>query len=157
MIETVPRVVFDCNVFLQALSNPYGPAGQCVEEAFQRRVLLFIDEALLIELQDVSSRPEVVRKLRILQSRAAELIEDLRKVAVMLQAFPAIFTYPRDPDDAHYVDLAAAANAASIVSRDKDLIDLMHQETEDGRKFQGRFPLLKVVDPPAFLRQLRGL
>ena len=29
MPPALPRVVFDCNVFLQALVNPNGAAGEC--------------------------------------------------------------------------------------------------------------------------------
>jgi predicted nucleic acid-binding protein len=34
------RVVFDCNVFLQALANPDGPAGQCLEFALTGKATL---------------------------------------------------------------------------------------------------------------------
>jgi predicted nucleic acid-binding protein len=59
----------------------------------------------------------------------------------------------RDPDDSHYVNLALAADAKLIVSRDRDLLDLMDNSIPEGLDFQGRFPSLRILDPVAFLRE----
>jgi predicted nucleic acid-binding protein len=67
---------------------------------------------------------------------------------------PPIFEYPRDPDDAHYVDLAIAADAKLIVSRDNDLLSLRDPATVAGQDFLSRFPLLLILTPPEALRLL---
>jgi predicted nucleic acid-binding protein len=59
------RVVYDCNVLLQALAAPHGPSGRCVQLAIGGAVELFVSPEVLEELRDVSSRPRVVAKLRI--------------------------------------------------------------------------------------------
>lgn len=43
-----------------------------------------------------------------------------------------------------------AANATFLVSRDKDLLDLMNDPD-----FRGRFPDLSILDPVAFLQEIR--
>ena len=50
------------------------------------------------------------------------------------------------------MDLAAAAGARYLVSRDKDLLSLMQDEA-----FRQQFPDLTIVDPVAFLREIRRL
>jgi putative PIN family toxin of toxin-antitoxin system len=155
MSGTTPKVVYDCNVFLQALSNPLGPAGQCLDEAINRRVALYVDTALLEELADVAARPEIRTKLRILPFRVAELMKDLSEIAIFIDEAPDVFVYDRDPDDAHYVNLALAADASVIVSRDKDLLDLMAEDASEAGTFKARFPSLRILDPVAFLRELR--
>lgn len=115
-----------------------------MQEALARRVTLSVDEALLDEFRDVVGRPEVARKRRILVTRVDALMEELRKVAGFIKDVPARFTYARDPDEAHYVNLARAAAASLIVSRDKDLLNLMDERNEDGRAFRERFPSLRV-------------
>ena len=72
-----------------------------------------------------------------------------------MQGFPETFVYERDPDDAHYVNLALAADAKLIVSRDKDLLDLMDQAKPEGRDFHTRFPTVRILDPVSFLRELK--
>ena len=67
---------------------------------------------------------------------------------------PSVFEYERDPDDAHYVNLALAANARLIVSRDNDLLALGDQSKLDGRDFAKRFPTLSILTPPAFLQRM---
>jgi predicted nucleic acid-binding protein len=54
------------------------------------------------------------------------------------------------PDDLPYLNLALAANVAFIVSRDKDLLDLMKDEA-----FAAKHPQLRIVDPAAFLVAVR--
>lgn len=148
------RVVFDCNIFLQAVSNRLGPSGECVRKALEARVQLYTDETILAEVREVAARPNVQRKLRLMSERVDELISDIRKVAILIQDAPCVFYYPRDPDDAHYIDVAAAADAELVVSRDRDLLDLMGSGA-DADAFKQQFPRLRILDPASFLRESR--
>jgi putative PIN family toxin of toxin-antitoxin system len=154
MNQVPDRAVFDCNVFLQALGNPLGPAGRCVEEALAGRFSLIVNEQILEELISVAERPELARKLRILPTRLESLLEQLRSKAVFVEDAPVVFSYRRDPDDVHYVNLAVAANAFLIVSRDKDLLSLMTETNVEGRTLRHRYPGFRVLTPPEFLRLL---
>jgi putative PIN family toxin of toxin-antitoxin system len=146
------RVVFDCNTFVQALGSPSGPAGKCVRLVLDGKVSLFISAWVMGELRDVTSRPRVIAKLRLRTPRVEEFLEAIERAATVLSGFPEVFSYPRDPDDAHYVNLAIAAGATLIVSRDRDLLDLMDAATVEGTEFQRRFPRLRIVDPVEFLQ-----
>ena len=145
------RVVFDCNVLLQGLASPGGPAGQCVQLALDGRVLLFISAGLITEFRDVTSRPKVVAKLRLVEARVEKFIESVAAAATLLADFVEPFRYERDPDDSLYVNLAVAADARCIVSRDSDLLDLMTATNAEAVDFRARFPGLRVVDPVTFL------
>jgi putative PIN family toxin of toxin-antitoxin system len=148
------RVVFDCNTFLQALAAPEGPAGQCVQLAIDGKVNLFISPHVIEELRDVTSRPKVIAKLRLVQDRVEEFFEAIEIAATLLDGFPQVFTYQRDPDDADYINLALAADARLIVSRDKDLLDLMDATKPEAADFQKHFPALRILNPVAFLREI---
>lgn len=50
------------------------------------------------------------------------------------------FSYERDPKDEPYVNLALAAGAKYLVTRDKDLLDLMSEGVSQARTFEGSFP-----------------
>ena len=149
---TRDRVVFDCNVYLQALANPSGPAGRCLKLWTDGEVTLCASPHVLDELRSVTNRPAVVRKLGFLPERADELLRELLQRTVIVTTVPIVFEYERDPDDAHYVNLALAAGARLIVSRDNDRLALSDQSTVAGRDFAGRFPMLSILTPPAFLR-----
>jgi putative PIN family toxin of toxin-antitoxin system len=149
------RVVFDCNIFLQALASPDGPAGRCVQLAIEGKVSLFLSPAVLEELRDVASRPRVIAKLGLVADRVEQFLEAVEIAATVLTDFPETFAYRRDPDDAHYVNLAIAAGANLIVSRDRDLLGLMDPAKPESAKFRQRFPLLRIQEPVAFLRDIQ--
>lgn len=155
-MTVVTRVVFDCNVFLQALASPDGPAGQCVQFAIAGKVSLFVSPVVLDELREVASRPKVIERLKIGSNRAQAFIECIELAATVLVGFPEPFKYARDPDDAHYVNLAIAADARLIVARDKDLLDLMDSIQPESRWLRARYPQIRIVDPVAFLLELKG-
>ena len=134
------RVVFDCNTFLQAIGSPEGPAGRCVQLAIDGAVSLFVSPPVLEELRDVASRPKVVAKLHLVAERVEEFLEAIEIAATVLDGFPESFELPRDPDDAHYIDLALAAGAKLVVSRDRDLLDLMDADKPGSLDFHARFP-----------------
>jgi putative PIN family toxin of toxin-antitoxin system len=150
------RVVFDCNTFLQALSSPDGPAGNCVQLALSRQISLFVSPQVLRELREVSARPKVIAKLKLIAERVEEFMEAIELAATLLDRFPLPFEYARDPDDAHYVNLALAASARLIVSRDRDLLELTESASQEALDFRGRFPELRVLTPVQFLQEQRS-
>lgn len=145
------RVVFDCNTFLQAISAPNGPAGRCVQLAFERKVRLFISHEVVAELRRITNRPRVISKLKLQPSRISSFFESIELVATLLDGFPTPFEYDRDPDDAHYVNLALACGGKLIVSRDKDLLDLLNSSDPQARKLMTEHPDFRVFTPPQFL------
>ena len=104
-----PGAVFDCMVFIQALSNAKGPACACYDLVRGGRLT---DETVEAFLRDVLGRAE------------------------MLSEVPAAFRLDRDPKDERYIDLAVACGASYLVTWDRDLLDLMDDE-EFGRLFPG--------------------
>jgi predicted nucleic acid-binding protein len=54
-----------------------------------------------------------------------------------------------------YIDLAVAAGAAVITSRDKHLLNLTNPAKPWSADFRARFPWLRVMSPETFLRELR--
>jgi len=146
------RVVFDCNT-LQALGSPNGPAGLCIQLAVEGQIILIVSPVILAELKEVLERPSVIRQFKLRAKRADEYLETLQRIGWSLQGFPEPFIYARDPDDAHFINLALAANAKLIVSRDKDLLDLMDSSKPDGQKFHKQFPGLRILDPVSFLKE----
>jgi predicted nucleic acid-binding protein len=78
----------------------------------------------------------------------------IREVAIAWSEAPSVFRYPRDGDDEPYINLAIAAEAEYLVSRDRDLLDLMDESTPEGADFRARFPNIKIIEPVALLRAL---
>lgn len=152
------RVVFDCNIYFQALISPGGPSGRCVSQALAERVQLFCSEFVVNEIQSTTQHPKLRSRFATLTDAAVKaLISDIERVATFIDVFPEPFQYPRDPDDAHYVNLALAAQAKYVVSRDNDLLDLMNMTRAEAREFRSRFPSLEIIEPPQFLRELDAL
>jgi len=81
------------------------------------------------------------------------LIELLLLKGKLFRNVPKRFELPRDPGDEPYLNLAIETGARFLVTRDRDLLDLMRWDTEEGRNFQSRFPDLRILDPVAFLRE----
>ncbi len=84
----------------------------------------------------------------------SDTLDNLPSAAVVMPIVPEVWTYARDPDDAHYVNLALATGARLIVSRDKDLLDLMKPSTPESRQFMSEYPGFTVLTPPQFLARL---
>ena len=66
-----------------------------------------------------------------------------------------VFVLERDPKDAKYVDLAIAAKADFLVTRDKDLLYLREKESPLLQIFEKLDWQFKIVDPFEMLTFLR--
>lgn len=152
------RVVFDCNIFVQALINSIGPAGGCVQAVADGRAILIWSSSIIDEVRRTTAHPKLRARYKHLNDHAVnELLERVARVAVLMDGAPDVFIYPRDPTDAQYVNLAVYASAALIVSRDLDLLDLMTSAEPDCAKFRNQFPELRVLTPPVFLNSISAI
>jgi putative PIN family toxin of toxin-antitoxin system len=148
-----PRVVFDCMVFLQAGARDSGPAAACLRLVEQGQVELCLSREVLEEVRDVLSRPKLRQKFSALtDDRVAAFLEALTRKGHLFQDVPPAVPLERDPKDAKYLDLAVAAGAQFIVSRDKDILDLRADDNPAGRAFRERLPDVRILDPVELLR-----
>jgi putative PIN family toxin of toxin-antitoxin system len=150
-----PRVVYDCMVFLQAATNATGASGECLRRAVLGDLELCVSLATLAEVRDVLTRPRTVKKFPSLTPAAVNLfLKSASRFATVLADPPAVAPPIRDPKDAKYLDLAIAAGARVIVSRDNDLLDLMKPDDPHGVAFRAAHPAITILDPAAFLATL---
>ncbi len=144
-----PSVVFDCMVFLQGAGHPQGPAAACIDLVDADRVELHVSGEILAEILDVMTRPKTLRRFPLLSPELVRsFVDRLSLKAVWHDDIPRAVTVPRDPKDEPYVNLAVAAAAKYLVTRDCDLLSLL--EDDD---FRRRFPDLRILEPAAFLRE----
>jgi putative PIN family toxin of toxin-antitoxin system len=149
------RAVFDCNVLLQALANPAGPAGQCMEAVRTGGIRLFVSHALLAELRDVAARPKVGRQLCLSPAGTDAFVDEIMVRGTMIDPVAPVFEHPHDPKDNMVVDLAVAAGAHVITSRDRHLLKLRDARTKVGAEFMSRFGFIEVLTPVDLLARLR--
>jgi putative PIN family toxin of toxin-antitoxin system len=148
-----PRVVFDCNVLLQAAAREKSAGAKCLNLAESGLIQIYVSREVLAEAEDVLNRPEIRKHFPDLSYEiVGAFLKRLQKLSVLVRPVPKKFSYPRDEDDEPYINLAVAADADFIVSRDRDLLDLMIGHTDDCKEFRQRFRPLRVVEPNELLK-----
>lgn len=145
-----PRAVFDCMVFLQAITNERGPAAACFDLVDENKLTLVVSPETLAEVRDVLERPKIRAKFpHMSDDRIQRLFHIVKQMGIWLDAVPQLFSYSRDPNDEPYINLAIASSARYLVTRDKDLLDLMADEA-----FRQHAPDLTILNPVALLQEL---
>jgi putative PIN family toxin of toxin-antitoxin system len=151
------RVIFDCNIYLQAAASSSGPAFACLELAEQGLFSLVISADILTEVREVLNRVSVQKKIPKLKSDVANrFLIRVTEAAELLSPVPATIAFDRDPKDAPYLNLALAATARFIVTRDKDMLDLELHDSVEGTQLRNSIPGFGVLDPVSFLRLMRA-
>src|SRR5215208_6450090 len=99
-MSDTPSVVFDCNVFMQALGFPHGPAGRCLELVWEGKLKLLISQQILAEVQSVTARPKIAAKLRVRTGKIERFVRSIESSGELIDIIPNLFVYARDPRDA---------------------------------------------------------
>lgn len=104
-------LVLDTNILVSALLNPFGPPGRVLDLVLAGEAHLALDDRLLAEYREVLARPrfgfdptDVVALLAFVQERG-----------LLVSAVPLALALP-DPDDAMFLEVAAAADATLVSS-----------------------------------------
>jgi len=144
-------------IFLQAAAKPLGPAAALLELVEIGELELFVSETCLEEIREVLARPSLQRKFPSLTiATVSEFLERIRLCSVLTKDVPGQFTLDRDLKDAKYVDLAIAARADFLVTRDNDLLDLREAGSPLLPIFEQLDLQCKIVDPFQMLSYLRS-
>ena len=150
-MKELPRVVFDCNVLLQAAAREKSVAAKCLSAAESGLIQLCVSREVLAEVEDVLSRPEIRAHFPDLSDEiVGAFLKRLQKLSVFVRLVPKQFSYPRDEDDEPYINLAVTADADFIISRDRDLLDLMTGYTDEYKEFRRRFRSPGWLSQPNF-------
>jgi putative PIN family toxin of toxin-antitoxin system len=153
MTEPDLRVVYDCNVFAQAMINTHGPAARCIEQVLAGKLRLFWSDYVLGEIRRIPEKSTPGR-LGITPEIVERLLAPLQPVAILAGEPPSIYQHPFDPKDSHYVNLALATGSTTIVSSDKHLLNLVNPARRESVEFRQRFPSLDVLTPWDLLQRL---
>lgn len=149
------RVVFDANICVQAIAFDDGPAAKAFRGVEARLFRLFVSRATLRELHLVLNYDDVrAISPNMTESRMKSFLQRLQFHSTLLRDVPRAFEFRRDPRDEPYLDLAAAAKADYLVSRDKDLLSLMTGHSPFCKRFRRKTHPLRVVDPAEFLKAI---
>ena len=114
------RAVIDTNVWVSAILNPFGLPARVLDAYRAGEFVLITSAELLDELEDVLTRPKVVRKHQRHPGRARQVISVLRERAVVVPIAGEV-ELCRDPDDDVVIETALNGAADVVVSRDEDL------------------------------------
>ena len=116
-------------------------AARIYEAGDAGRFTLLLSGPILEEIEDVVSRPEVRRCLRMTSVEAAALIELLGRRSSVVTPTVRI-ARSRDPNDDKFLECAVAGRADYVVSADADLLTL------------GKVQDIPIVDVPTFWEAL---
>ncbi len=103
--------------------------------------VLLVSEPILAEVDAVTARPELWRKLRVTPREARAVPLRLRRRAVLVRPDVTI-RMSRDPTDDKFLECAVSGAADYVVSADDDLLSL--QEVRG----------IPILDAPTFWRRL---
>jgi len=144
--------VYDCMIYVQAALSSQGASFACLNLAEDHHVTLYLCPVILDEIKSTLERPGFRRKYsKLTDQRVANFLSRITSVGKLLPDPGQTFTLARDPKDEPYLNLAIAAPASYLVSRDKDLLSL-----KDDAKFGVTCPHLTILEPAAFLAHARA-
>ncbi|MCK0505364.1 putative toxin-antitoxin system toxin component, PIN family [Aromatoleum anaerobium] len=116
------RVVLDTNILIAALITKDTPPDRAYQSWRAGEFTLLSCDQQLEEIRRVTRREGV--RFRIRPMEAGRMVNDLRKLAMMLEKLPVVEVSP-DPYDNYLVAMAMAGDADYLVTGDKrDLLAL---------------------------------
>ena len=146
--------VYDCMMFFMQAARP-----QRVRETFQLveegKVTYCLSPPVLAEIRDVLTRPKHRSQFaQLTDELVSAFLQEITRRSQFIENVPEEYILARDPKDSKYINLAIAAKAQYLVTRDADLLELMNRDLPVGQEFQQRFPRLKIAEPAVFVRDL---
>ena len=130
------RILLDTNIYVSAILFK-GKPRLVLQELVDERVLAFISNEILKELEDTLSKP----KFKLNNDFVQIVISEIRDITKLISISPLNnYLELRDRNDYHILEAAYSAKIDFLVTGDKDLLSLKNK------------PDFKIVSPEEFLR-----
>lgn len=140
------RVVVDTNILISGTIVTSGASARIVDAALGRWLCLITSPSLLAEYADVIQRPHIARKYTKTAPRVDDLLDYLRRRAVVVAGIPQERYVLADADDDAIVAAALEGHVAYIVSGDRHLLEL--ERIRDIRVLTPRDFVVQVLKEP---------
>lgn len=137
-------IVVDTNVFAGACMG-VGAAAKVIELCITTTVQPVMGSALMLEYEDVLARDALFETCRLNATERDELLDIFLSRCKWVTTYFAWRPNLRDEADNHIVELAVACGASAIVT----------WNTRDFAAMELRFPMLRILTPPDFLKELK--
>ena len=138
-------IVVDTNVFVGACMG-MGASAKIIEHCLTGQLVPAMGSALLLEYEDVLSRPTLFEGCRLTADERDELFDIFLARCHWVKTYFSWRPNLRDEADNHVVELAVAAGASHIVT----------WNIKDFAAMELRFPLLRLATPPDLLKELKS-
>ena len=120
------RLILDTNILVAALITRGTPPDKLYEAWRDGRFTLLTSELQIEEIRRVTRREGI--RFRIHQAEAGRLVNDLRRLATLIENLPTLDVSP-DPYDNFLLAMAQAGQADLLVTGDKrDLLSLSRHQ-----------------------------
>ena len=139
----VLTAVIDSTVLVSAFLTEGGVSAELLRYAREGVFLVFLSEDILTETQHTLAYSRIRMRYDYTDEDVADFLNRIRVAANVVTELPHVTVVTRDPNDDMVIATAVRAQAAYIVTRDKDLLSL--QQYED----------ITVMSPEAFIAIVR--
>ncbi len=136
-------ILIDTNVFVGACMGE-GASAKVVELCLLGRLQPVLGTSLLSEYEDVLHREALFADCRLSLTQREELLDIFLSSCQWRHTYFSWQPNLRDEGDNHIVELAVAAAVSDVVT----------WNTRDFAAMELRFPTLKFLSPPQFLKEL---
>jgi uncharacterized protein len=116
--------VADTNILVSAVLSSAGAPARIVAAWEGGRIRLVVSRATLEELEDVFSRPSMVRRFPLAPNEASRLVALIWDVGSVVTGASLTGVVAGDPRDDHVVSAAVESRADCIVTGDEHLLAL---------------------------------
>lgn len=113
-------IVADTNVIVRGIRSPQGASGYVLKEMLRGNLNFAISPAVVLEYEDVLSRPGILGEPPVASPQQIEIILDaLCCMALKVSSYFRFRPFLDDPKDDLFVECAFAAGAQIIVTDDR--------------------------------------
>ena len=136
------RAVLDTNIFISACLGT-GAAHRVLALAIDGAIHAVMGAALFSEHEDVLDRSELFENCRLNQAERSELLDIYIAQTDWVRIYFGWRPNLRDEGDNHLIELAVAAGANLIITRN----------VRDFKNMELSFPSIRIVTPEDFLKE----
>ncbi len=141
-MSEVLTAVIDSTVLMSAFLTEGGVSAELLRYAREGVFLVFLSEDILTETEHTLAYPRIRERYTYTDDDVSDFLNRLRIAANLVDELPHLMVV-RDPNDDMVVATAVRAQAAYIVTRDRDLLSLQHHEG------------ITMITPEAFIAIVR--